>query len=62
MVVIKRLTGQKTGPTGDQRRTMCKICRFSILAGEETAWLTNPLGLSHLNCARAQGAYSNGEA
>jgi len=45
---------KRNGPSGDLRRTMCKLCRHSILTGEDAVWLSNPLGLSHASCARKE--------
>ena len=53
---------KRNGPSGDLRRTMCKLCRHSILTGEDAVWLSKPLGLSHLNCARSRGALIAEEA
>jgi hypothetical protein len=54
---LSRLTGpKKPGPSGDQRRTTCKLCLISILIGEPTVWLTKPMGLSHQGCAQRAGA------
>lgn len=33
-------------------RTVCKICLSVILVGQETVWLTKPMGLSHKACAK----------
>lgn len=52
MTTIHRLTGPtRPGKTGDQCRTVCKLCRYALLHGEAAVWLTKPMGLSHKTCA-----------
>lgn len=36
---------------------VCKICRLGICSHEERVWLSDPIGLSHKECARRLVVY-----
>jgi hypothetical protein len=43
------------GALVDHRIGQCKICRRGIYHGQDVVWLTDPLGLSHRDCAASPG-------
>ena len=53
-MIGKRATWNvRLGPNGPARayRTQCKIRNHAIYSGDETVWLTKPMGLSCQACA-----------
>jgi hypothetical protein len=44
----RRNGGVKTLPV---HLTDCKLCKLPIFRGQETVWLSKPMGLSHKECA-----------
>lgn len=37
-------------------RTVCKICGGGVYRDQASVWLTDPMGLSHAECARRKTA------
>jgi hypothetical protein len=46
---VNRINGPKRAPR--RYATTCKICNMSVFDGDETVWLTSPMGISHKTCA-----------
>lgn len=49
------LTRPSAGPAGRDYRTNCKLCPAGVYTGQPAVWLTQPMGLSHVDCARRAG-------
>lgn len=40
---------------GSEAITTCKLCRHGLYYGQPRVWLTQPVGLSHHDCAERAG-------
>lgn len=44
---------------GDQRQTVCSVCRYGIYVGQPREWSRRPLGLVHTECATEDSPCAN---